>query len=256
MLANDDSEMDEDNTNSAIITANDGKFANVTLAGRTLYKDGAWNTLTLPFNATKSGLLADATIMELDIEGKYNAAGVLNNDGEFQTGMDNDNGILYLYFKNADAIEAGKPYIVKWANTTPNYVENPEFKGVTIVNGEPTEVNSTDGTVSFKGNYTPVPLNNQSILFLGAENQLYYPSVDVTLNAFRAYFDVADGSKIRAFRLNLGENDGEATGIMTVNDSRVMVNGSGWYTVDGVKRNSAPKRKGLYIHNGTKVVIK
>jgi len=41
--------------NSATLTSNDGKLANVTLSGRTLYKDGSWNTLCLPFDLVLEG---------------------------------------------------------------------------------------------------------------------------------------------------------------------------------------------------------
>ena len=49
-----------------------GKTYNrVTLQGRTLYKDDAWNTLCLPFGLDQTALaaspLADCTLMELDL---------------------------------------------------------------------------------------------------------------------------------------------------------------------------------------------
>ena len=86
------------------------EFSSVTLQGRTLYKDGDWNTLTLPFaldaTAIEASPLAGATIMTLD--------GTTSNlDGE---------GLLTLNFETAydpndapsGSIEAGVPYIVKW----------------------------------------------------------------------------------------------------------------------------------------------
>ena len=100
----------EDNSNA--ISETDGYFANVTLTDRTLYADGNWNTLCLPFgvNALDGTPLQGATVMELDVEGKYSG---------HQTGFDRGNGTLYLYFKEATAIEAGKPYLVKWKNDKP-----------------------------------------------------------------------------------------------------------------------------------------
>ena len=70
--------------------------------------DGYWNTLCLPFNVTAeqiaAGDLAGAVIKELDTEaGSY----------EHPTGY--ENGTLYLNFKDATSIEAGKPYLIKWA---------------------------------------------------------------------------------------------------------------------------------------------
>lgn len=86
------------------------EFSSVTLQGRTLYKDGDWNTLTLPFALSAAEIaaspLAGATIMTLN--------GTTSNlDGE---------GLLTLNFETAydptiapsGSIVAGRPYIVKW----------------------------------------------------------------------------------------------------------------------------------------------
>ena len=98
-----------DVTNSSLISSNSGQTRNVTLEGRTLYRDGNWNTLCLPFNMTATQIaasqLADATIKELD-----------DTDSKLE------NGTLTLKFKDASTtvgnetytIVAGKPYIVKW----------------------------------------------------------------------------------------------------------------------------------------------
>jgi len=47
--------------NSSLITAADGASLAVTLQGRTLYKDGKWNTLCLPFNVTIAGSVPTST---------------------------------------------------------------------------------------------------------------------------------------------------------------------------------------------------
>ena len=48
--------------NSTVISDADGYVANVTLTGRTLYKDGEWNTLCLPFDVTLSGSALDGAV--------------------------------------------------------------------------------------------------------------------------------------------------------------------------------------------------
>ena len=88
--------------NSSIITNNNEKTWNVTFSGRTIYSDGDWNTLCLPFHMSESQIasspLAGYTIKSLD--------GTQSNlDG---------NGTLTLRFNTATTIEAGRPYIVKW----------------------------------------------------------------------------------------------------------------------------------------------
>ena len=154
----------------------------ITLHGRTLYKDGTWNTLCLPFNATMTGPLAEAVVKELDTETVYSG---------HQTGFDAATGTLYLYFKDATSITAGRPYIVKWNNTESTELVNPVFSGVTVDDGAPTVVTSDDGKVTFAGSYAPVALTMRDNLLIGSGNTLSYPGADGTqLNAFRAYLSV------------------------------------------------------------------
>ena len=94
---------DEDNSET-IAEATPDKQYFVTLKGRTIYTDGCWNTLCLPFNIDDfTGTpLEGFTVKELDTQ-------PVNNG--HATGF--DSGTLYLNFKDATSIDAGKPYIVK-----------------------------------------------------------------------------------------------------------------------------------------------
>ena len=58
--------------------------------------------------------------------------------------------------------------------------------------------------------------------------------------------------RIQQFVLDFGGD--VTTGIISIDNEKL--NESGWYTVDGKKLEQQPTRKGLYIHNGVKVVIK
>ena len=233
-----------DNT-SAIATATTActgdKTLVVQLAGRTLYKDGDWNTLCLPFNVTVgSDVMTGATAMTL-------------NDSE--SGFDASTGMLTLYFDNVEegnTITAGTPFIVKW---TGEDITDPVFTSVTI-NNVNNDVTSTDGKVSFIGNYDPVTLAaGEGNYYLGTNNKLYTPSTDRTMNAFRAYFHIGTPSSIKRITLNFGENE-PITGIMEVKDGQSsMVNGqSGWYTLQGVKLPAEPTVPGIYIKDGVKVI--
>jgi len=84
--------------NSTTISDNDGLPTNVTLAGRTFYRDGAWNTLCLPFSVDNffGTPLHGATVKTLA-----------------STGF-SDGTLTMDFTDNQTSIEAGKPYIVKW----------------------------------------------------------------------------------------------------------------------------------------------
>ena len=242
--------------NRSLIAAAEGYSGNVsldvTLKGRTLYKDGAWNTLCLPFNVTIAGsVLEGADVRALD-------------------NANLKDGVLTLNFTPAasaegavTAIEAGKPYIIKWSKpgsyvayngqnaATCSDIVSPTFKGVTITAPTPQPVTFTGG--SFKGTYQSITFTDedQSILFLGAGNTLYYPESGATIGAQRAYFDLGT-TQARLFVLNF---DGEAQGITTTDYTDLTDSAGAWYTLDGVRLDGKPTKKGLYIHGGRKVVI-
>ena len=219
------------------IASLNGKHTNVLLSGRTLYDDGYWNTLCLPFDLKLSGSVLDGDNVELMTLG----------DASFR------NGTLTLDFVDADEIKAGVPYIIRW-NGYSNIV-NPVFKNVTIENASLDENAFTNDVISFKGIYSSKFFLGEykNILYLGNDSRLYYPSSEVTINAFRAYFELqgdlvcgepASYGNINAFVLNFGET----TGI-----NAVTLNGEGnAYDLQGRRVQNA--QKGIFIINGKKVV--
>ena len=235
---------DNGSDNTDLIVKNDGRSGNVKLEGRTLYKDGKWNTLCLPFNVTLAGSeLAGA-------EARTLSTASLNN------------GVLTLNFGNpVTELTAGTPYIIKWANG--ENITNPVFTNVTV-SKEPNDFNSSN--VHFKGRYSSKTYTTEekSTLLLSGDNTLYYPQPDLTtsaspqypsIGACRAYFEIGNVAGVRAFKLNFGD---ETTGIseeLRVK-SEEFATAVGWYTLDGRRLSGKPTVKGLYINNGRKVVIK
>lgn len=56
--------------------------------------------------------------------------------------------------------------------------------------------------------------------------------------------------------LDIGGDDSGTTGIADVEREARTTSDTGWYTLDGRHLSTAPVRKGIYIRNGSKVVIK
>ena len=248
---------DADDNTTAIGNAY-AAYANVTLQGRTLVKNGSWNTLCLPFSMTAEQVeeqLAPTELKELDITNKWamvNGQWTIN-DGGHVTGLDGNT--LYLNFKDATAITAGTPYIIRWNNGS--NIQNPVFNGVTMSSTSAGGVTSGDESVTFQGAYSPVALakDDKTNLYLGEGNTLYYPNVDnFKVNAFRAYFHLNDGNAARQLVLNIG--DGESTSITAPLSNRsAAVGKASWHTLDGRQIIGQPTRKGLYIYNGKKQTI-
>ena len=233
-----------DASNSDILTTTNGVTGlNVTLADRTLVKDGNWNTLCLPFDVTLSGSVLDgATVKELDATNSN-----LGSDG-----------MLTLTFKDATSIDAGKPYLVKW--TTGENISNPVFNGVTITATAPTAVEfannaNASGNCQFVGQFSPFTIddsNQDEIILLGAGNTLGYSQATRTLRSFRAHFMVpTDGGAalVRGFVLDFGE--GQTTSITEMRNEELEMRNV--FNLNG-QRVSQPSR-GLYIVNGKKVLL-
>ena len=239
--------------NSALLEKWKGDQAvDVVLLGRTLYKDGSWNTLCLPFTSyvvPAQPLLKSAEIMILT-----------------SSSFNNETGALSLNFtKNKNPlIDPGTPYIIRWNNAEDSEIEvkNPVFTYSKIT--EETNPTVTD-YVTFVGSYSPVSFGeggDNTKLYVGSDNTLYYPSGPMTINAFRGYFQLTHGltagptsgsAGIRAFEMNFDEDE---TGIDTVQDSGRQGDGSGWFTLNGRRLDGTPSAKGVYIHDGAKVCIK
>ena len=96
--------LEENADNTGVVASLDNKMLDVELAERTFLADDNWTTLCLPFSlpSLADTPLKDFTVKELDTE--------TENDGH-KTGL--EDGTLYLNFKDATSIEAGKPYIVR-----------------------------------------------------------------------------------------------------------------------------------------------
>ncbi|MBR2238025.1 MAG: hypothetical protein IJ887_09185 [Prevotella sp.] len=238
----------DNSDNSTAISNADGYGANVTITGCTLYRDGSWNTLCLPFSLEDfAGTpLEGATVKTL-------------------ASTDFSGGTLTMNFTDdVTSITAGTPYIVKWAEGTD--IANPVFDGVAISD---VTANVETDYVDFVGTYSPVNIytDKKTNLYLGAGNTLYYPTAtDFTANAFRGYFQLKQGltageptSAVRAFVLNFGDgerSDNNASGIITTNFTNSTNSDNAWYSLDGRRLNGKPTRAGVYINKGKKVAIK
>ena len=257
-LLNDDSEAAEKNSGIISGAAGDGKVYEVTLTGRTLYKDGKWNTLCLPFDVTISGSVLDGD--NVDVR--------MLDDAGFS------DGTLTLNFTDKGAvseIEAGRPYIIKWDNTGVNLTEQDlVFQGVTIESGttDKTCDLGDERSITFKGTFSPTVIyedgTEKTNLYLGSANTLYYPTTEgFALKSCRAYFKLngltagepSSPSNVRAFSLNFGD---EATGIVSIGNGQLTIDNEAdaWYSLGGVRLGGKPTQKGVYINNGRKVVIK
>ena len=151
---------------------------------RTLYRDGYYNTLCLPFSMTPAEIAASP------LEGCELF--------EYLRAEKNGSG-LDIYMRPVSTITAGTPYLIKWEPTDPELIPMPlVFHDVHIT----ALVGDTIGTkdeVRFAGNIAigTVELLNVNHLFIGAANTLYWPDQNETrMKGFRAHFRVPTSGSV------------------------------------------------------------
>ena len=237
-----------------------GKYAVVNLKNRKLYKDGYWNTLTLPFSLSAEKL-ATTCLAGADIR-KFESAAWNGTDR-----------VLTLNFSdsNLGAIDAGVPYIIRWGTpetATGEVIEDPCFTNVEVTLTDQSALNdddeynnyeTEDNGVRFQALLGPTQLQaNENMFVLGANNKIYKVTKQMYVYATRAYFDCYsndDISMAQEIVMDFGEGEQTTTYIdnITVEDNRES-QVEGIFNLNG-QRLDAPQ-KGINIINGRKVVIK
>lgn len=224
--------------NSNVIGQYNGETVNTTIDGLSMspYK---WNTLCLPFDATAAQIkeaLGDQAEVEELISSSYN-----------ETTMR-----LTLNFTPRTEIQAGMPYVVKVAAN----VENPVFKGVTINNVEPTTITTEFSAMTGAYNPTVLTADDKNTLYI-SNNRFYYPTSEGPLPATKCWFTLlgaaqqgAIDSGVKSVEI-LFEGD-TSTGIFSIASSTNT--DDVYYTLQGIRVEKPTK--GVYLHNGKKVLFK
>ena len=200
-----------ESSNNTSIASNENQLVNVNLT-RSL-TSSQYNTFCLPF------ALDDDQLQE------FFGAGY---DLEEFVSSSLEGDVLNLVFNKVTSLEAGKPYLLQPSVD----VANPSFEGVTIAATEPADQKS-DANISFHATFAPTELEggNRNLLFLGADNELFYPASTANIKAFRAYFELKGAAVNSAPKARIVKKQDSATGI-----ENQMVNGkcgNGKFLKDG-----------------------
>ena len=233
----------DDPYNSVVIELANSYSFDVYLDGRTLKKNGEWNTICLPFDVTLAGSVLEGatakTLTNATMEGSH----------------------VTLTFGDAvTKLEAGKPYIIKWDGGED--IVNPLFSNVTIKKSTKEErtITKAGGNVKFIGYYDALDITatDNDIYYMTAGNKLAHTAIDRTLKACRAYFQFSEAA-VAASDLDVefdfgNDINGNTTGISSLTPSPSPKGEGSVYNLAG-QRVTNPT-KGLYIVNGKKYMVK
>ncbi|MDY4565407.1 MAG: hypothetical protein SPE13_08295 [Alloprevotella sp.] len=208
---------------------------------RNVYK--GWNTFCVPFALTQAQL-----------EEAYGSGAVAKYLSDVTTGAE---GVTLHFTPEAEGgIKANKAYLLY---LTADVTEAKTFSDVTL---EPAGTCTTTvradngGDYTFQGILAPTALaiNNTQYFLNSAGTYFVLPLNDTSkLKATRAYIIVPTPAGPAQSRQYNFDFNGTTTAIDNVNVSG-MEDGA-WYTISGIRINR-PAAKGVYIHNGRKVIVK
>ena len=154
-------------------------------------------------------------------------------------GIGRDLGGFLFKGNNASVTEVYLPYTPTATTVTTNYLKAGEGNRVQTRQNNSHEFYWHPGDASFT---------------MG-----FYESYNVLIPEYRSYLSIAKTLTSNAKRFNLIFEDGQTTGINTVNmsaDDNSATSSDVWYTLQGTRLPAKPTAAGIYINGGRKVVIK
>ena len=217
------------------------------LADQTITLDrkvySGWNTFCVPFALTQAQL-----------EEAYGSGAVAKYLSDVTTGAE---GVtLHFTPEEKGGIKANKAYLLY---LTADVTEAKTFSGVTLQPaGDCTTTVRADngGDYTFQGILAPTALEtNDRQYFLNSAGTYFVLPLNNTsqMKATRAYIIVPAPAAPAQGRQYSFDFNGTTTAIDNVTVSG-MEDGA-WYTISGIRINR-PAAKGVYIHNGRKVIVK
>lgn len=219
-------------------------------------KAGEWSTICLPFNMTKSK--ANSAFGSTAKYAQFD--GWTLDDYDEETATPTSITLKFKSFTPASigtALQAGTPYLI-WVDSEKGDINSFDVPSVNIVTtvtdilkaGFLGEEYLPNG--KFTGTLAKTTIPKYGIFLSG--NKLYYSQGSTVTKGFRGWIELpyAIGKAIETDAPIYIDVDGSTTKIDAI---QLIPNDGYYYDLNGMKIEN-PTKKGVYIHNGKKVVIK
>ena len=228
------------NDDAAVIAAADGNTVTATFGDFSMYGE-KWYSLVLPFATSVKDISTAFGYALVDILDEKNSS---TDDVTFKVHMGD--------------IPANTPFIFKVYKAM--NMNAATFYDVTIANpADASEVAVSDAAGNkFIGTYTGKNGGFDSAtdyVFGLGESATTYQKASTTFYVRPLGAWITFNAAATAPRINIEELDGSFTTINVVANENAA-DGNNWYNVNGMKMESAPAQKGVYIRNGKKFVVK
>ena len=216
-----------------------------------------WETIALPFDVGQITHSSKGTLVPFM---NWNSSGVTKPFWLYEYGAGG--------FRQATAIRANTPYIISMPNND-QYLAEYRVNGTVTFSAENVKVQKTEDIhAAINGDYTFVP----NFMKQNASTTCYALNVNnsiVTNNSSTAgSMFVRNSRAVHPFEAYMTTQTSNAkpyisvfedvpTGIRDVELLKDQIQSKeAWYTLEGQKMSGTPEKKGVYIHNGKKTIVR
>ena len=216
------------------------------------WKAEEWNTIILPFKTSARKISAAFGYAIVNV---VNPSATTTGNVKFKLQMSGDIPANTPIAVKTDAdIDAGA--IINFGNIGGEKIVKPADKKVSIDAGAGHKFVGVYETVKIDKN-TP----NYHFLVNGGWKHIGASSTrSFNIVPFNCYLDQSNTASASELIISFEEIDGSVTAIKAVEasvvDNNSSVKNTGWYSINGMKLDAAPTKKGIYIKNGKKYVVK
>lgn len=222
-----------------------------------IHESRGWETIALPFDVDKITHSTKGTLVPF---ASWNSGGSAKPFWLYEYGVSG--------FRESTAIRANTPYIISMPNND-QYLAEYRVNGTVTFSAENVKVQKTEDIhAAINGDYTFVP----NFMKQDASSICYALNVNnsiVTNNSSTAgSMFVRNSRAVHPFEAYMTTQTSNAkpyisvfedvpTGIRDVELLKDQIQSKeAWYTLEGQKMSGTPEKKGVYIHNGKKTIVR
>ena len=211
-----------------------------------------WETISLPFTVQSISHQTHGALMPF---------GAGNNGYPFWLRQLSSSGL-----SRATAIEANRPYLICMPNNTVypsvyNQAGNITFSATNVTVPVTTEQTASGAGVTLRPAFQQVAQSNSVYALNVGEARGNNPEGSVfeqnyrAIRPFQAYTTHSSGTRFITLQ-SLGLGGDDTTGIEAIDTEEADDGNATWHTLDGRRLEGKPTKKGVYIKDGRKYIIK
>ena len=164
----------------------------------------------------------------------------------------NDQTVSLTQFATAgDIVKANTPMLIRRSDNTYSLFALNQSTGTAKAPASNLLKGTQDAAIDNKDNYFVLGINDTALS--GNRGKLgFWRSSLTKIGNWRAYLDMGTASRAKGFFFLLDSDT--PTGLSRIENNEDSIR-TPWYTLDGRAMGELPSKRGVYIHNGKKIII-